>query len=86
VGCAFLELASPSIPEAIDTAVAAGARELHLVAYFLSAGRHVAPDIPDIIDNKRRQHPATAIHLHPHLGSSPAMPGLVLNSIDPAST
>jgi len=86
VGCAFLELASPSIPEAIDTAVAAGARELHLVPYFLSAGRHVAHDIPDIIDNKRRQHPATAIHLHPHLGSSPAMPGLVLNSIDSANT
>ena len=83
VGCAFLELAYPSIPEAIDAAVAAGARELHLVPYFLSAGRHVAHDIPDAIDKKRRQYPNIVIHLHPHLGSSPAMPAFVLNTIDP---
>jgi len=83
VDCAFLELASPSIPEAIDAAVAAGARELHLVPYFLSAGRHVAHDIPDAIDQKRRQYPDAVIHLHPHLGSSPTMPTFVLNSINP---
>ena len=86
VSCAFLELASPSIPEAIDAAVAAGAQELHLVPYFLSAGRHVAHDIPDAVDKKRRQYPNTVMHLHPHLGSSPAMPAFVLDSIDSAGS
>lgn len=86
VGCAFLELASPSIPEAIDAAIAAGAGDLHLIPYFLSAGRHVAHDIPNEIDIKRRQYPDKVIHLHPHLGSNSGMVALILNTIDPTNT
>jgi len=81
VNCAYLELAEPSIPSAIDQAIAAGASELHLVPYFLSAGRHVAHDIPDIIERKRLQYPEASIHLDQHLGSAPGMAQLVLDLI-----
>jgi len=79
VGCAYLELADPDIPTAIDQAIASGAGELHLVPYFLSAGRHVAHDIPEIVEQKRRQYPDTPIHLDSHLGSAPGMAQLVLD-------
>ena len=82
VHCAYLELADPDIPTAIEQAIAAGADELHLVPYFLSAGRHVAHDIPEIIAKKRHQHPATNIHLDNHLGSAPGMAQLVLDLLN----
>jgi len=79
VRCAYLELAEPDIPTAIEHAITAGANELHLVPYFLSAGRHVAHDIPEIVAQKRRQHPGVHIHLDEHLGSAPGMAQLVLD-------
>ena len=46
VECAFLELAEPSIPDGIQAEIDAGAVDITVVPYFLSAGRHVAEDIP----------------------------------------
>jgi len=79
VSHAYLELAEPDIPTAIDNAVRAGADDLHLVPYFLSAGRHVAHDIPAIVNDKRRQYPDISIQLSQHLGSAPGMAQLVLD-------
>lgn len=84
VSCAYLELAEPSIPAAIEQAINAGAVELHLVPYFLSAGRHVAHDIPEIVAEKRHQHPDIDIHLDAHLGSAPGMAQLVLDQLSQA--
>ena len=44
--CGFLELAEPSIPDGIQRCIDAGATEVVVVPYFLSAGRHVSEDIP----------------------------------------
>ena len=41
VCCAFLEIAAPSIPEAIESCIQSGADEILLYPYFLTAGRHV---------------------------------------------
>lgn len=84
VRCAYLELADPDIPTAIEQAIATGGSELHLVPYFLSAGRHVAHDIPEIVEQKRQQHPDINIHLDDHLGSAPGMAQLVLDQLDSA--
>ena len=46
VTCAFLELAEPSIPEGLEALIGIGMRDITVVPYFLSAGRHVAEDIP----------------------------------------
>jgi sirohydrochlorin ferrochelatase len=78
VFCAFLELAEPSIPEGIERAVGAGARQVTLLPYFLCAGRHVAEDIPSLVDRKRREHPRVDIRLTPHLGAAPAIAEVLL--------
>lgn len=50
VAAAHMELASPSIPEGLQTLLEQGVEEIVCHPYFLSAkGRHVSEDIPEII-------------------------------------
>ena len=51
---AFLELAEPDIPTGVDLCVEAGATSVTAVPYFLSAGRHVASDIPAELEKAMR--------------------------------
>ena len=67
---AFLELASPSVPEGIDEAVVAGARHITLLPYFLVDGRHVAADLPQIVAAKQRQYPQVLFEQADYLGKS----------------
>lgn len=74
VSPAFLELAEPSIPEAIDAAVAGGTATVIVVPYFLHPGRHLSDDLPAIVVAATDRHPHTNIRL---LGSFGAEPGLL---------
>jgi len=78
VDCAFLELAEPSIPEGIRAAIRAGARQLVVLPYFLSAGRHVSEDIPGAVNSVRSEHPDIDISLAPYLGASPEIARLLV--------
>ncbi len=70
VDCAFLELARPTIEQAIDDCVARGCTELMLLPYFLAAGRHMRDDIPAIVARKQAQYPGLNIATTPYLGQS----------------
>lgn len=70
VRCAFLELAPPLIPEAIDQAVVEGATRITLLPYFLVAGRHVAADIPGIVEQKQHDHPHVELKIANYLGQA----------------
>lgn len=70
VACAFLELAEPSIPDGLRHAIHAGAREIIVLPYFLSAGRHVVEDIPGEMDVVQAEYPDVGITLAPYLGAS----------------
>ena len=82
VSCAFLELAEPSIPDAIEQALAGGAAEVVVLPYFLSVGRHVAEDIPVLVEDKRREHPDAQIKLAPYLGAVSGVIDLLLAIAD----
>lgn len=73
VGAAFLELAEPSIPDAIDQAVAGGALRVVLLPYFLSEGRHVSEDIPALVEQAIQRHQSIDIVLTPYFGQSPVI-------------
>lgn len=81
VECAFLELAEPSIPDGIDCAVRNGAEEVVILPYFLSAGRHVAKDIPEQIRAKQAQNPNVVIRLVPHLGAADGIADTMLGLV-----
>lgn len=81
VECAFLELAEPSIPAGIEALLEAGAVDITVVPYFLSAGRHVSEDIPAEV--AKVSAPAGAsIRIAPYLGQSASMAGLLLQQAD----
>jgi len=82
ISCAFLELAEPSIPDGIETCVQAGAKEVIVLPYFLSAGRHVATDIPDEVAIKQKEYPELKIEIAPYLGSSEQMTHILLGLVD----
>ena len=69
VCCAFLEVARPSIPEAIDRCVERGAKEVRILPYFVLTGKHVIHDIPEIVQEASHRHAQRAkIVLCPYLG------------------
>lgn len=67
---AFLELAEPSIEDAVDDLVNSGAKQIVVLPYFLSAGRHVHEDVPEIINAKRDQYPDLELMMAPYLGEA----------------
>jgi sirohydrochlorin ferrochelatase len=78
VACAFLELAEPSIPDGLRAAIAAGAEEVVVLPYFLSAGRHVVADIPGDVAVVQAEHPAVPIRIAPYLGAAEGITRLLL--------
>ena len=87
IECAFLELADPSIPDGLERLIADGAAHITVLPYFLSAGRHVAEDIPAEVETTQAQHPDVHIEIAPYLGTSETMPKLLLTMLaDSAAT
>ncbi|MGD8590726.1 MAG: CbiX/SirB N-terminal domain-containing protein, partial [Chromatiales bacterium] len=78
---AYLELAEPSIPDGIEYCIQQGAREVVVFPYFLSAGRHVAEDIPAEVHGKQEQHPDISIHVADYLGVAVGMPDMILDHL-----
>lgn len=78
VSCAFLELADPNIPDELRALIKDGASDITVMPYFLSAGRHVAEDIPGEIDLVRGEYPDANIRLAPYLGLAAGVPDLLV--------
>lgn len=70
IKAAFLELAEPLIPEGIRQLIKNGAKEVVIMPYFLSAGRHVTKDIPADVKTVQDEYPDIKISIAPYLGAS----------------
>lgn len=81
VGCAFLEIADPLIPDGLQQCMQAGAKEVVVLPYFLSAGRHVAEDIPDIVADFSASHPELKVQIAPYLGTAPGLTDTLLQLV-----
>jgi sirohydrochlorin ferrochelatase len=80
IDCAFLELAEPSIPDGIQRCIDAGASQVTVLPYFLSAGRHVAEDIPAEVRIKQQERPDVDIRIADYIGGSAQIPALLLQT------
>ncbi len=69
----FLELAQPDILEGARQCVAAGARRVVMLPYFLSAGRHVRRDLTAARDQLAAMFPRVDFLLAEPIGRHPAM-------------
>jgi sirohydrochlorin cobaltochelatase len=57
VDLAFLELMTPSLPEAIATQVAQGVTAITVVPVFFGQGGHIRRDLPELISQCQAAHP-----------------------------
>lgn len=69
----FLELAEPSIPDAIIQCINSGAESVTILPYFLSAGRHVTVDIPNEVLKVQKQYPQSSLIITPYLGAAESL-------------
>jgi sirohydrochlorin cobaltochelatase len=67
---AFMEYASPSLPEAVAALAAQGATRIRVAPLFLGLGGHLRHDLPAIVDAARAQSPHVKLELTPSLGES----------------
>jgi sirohydrochlorin ferrochelatase len=78
VDTAFLELASPDLPEAVARVAGQGAVRVIVVPYFLTLGIHLRRDLPRIIADILRNHPDLRIEVTEPLDGHPALREIVL--------
>lgn len=81
---AFLQMAAPSLEEAVDALVAEGRREIAVVPFFLYPGAHVTEDIPQKAFELREKHPGVEIFVTQHLGVHPLLAELVVERVNSA--
>ena len=74
----YLELCEPSIAAGGDRCVAAGAKKVVLLPYFLSAGMHVMEDLTAARDDLAKRHPPVEFVLAEPLGRHPLLVQIVL--------
>ena len=79
---AHLELALPSIRDAIDRSVAEGARELVIHPLFLVPGRHLGEDLPAQVRAATARHAGVSVHVTEPLGGQPGLADLILAALD----
>lgn len=69
----YLDCNEPDIATAIDQCVAAGARTIAAVPYFLHSGKHLLRDLPAALRAAARRHPGVEILMGRYLGAEPEM-------------
>jgi sirohydrochlorin ferrochelatase len=84
VATAHMEIAVPTLRDACERCYAEGARELVVVPYFLSEGRHVREDIPRMAENAARGLEGVRVVVSPPLGPDEALARLVLRRFEQA--
>jgi sirohydrochlorin ferrochelatase len=78
VRAAHMELAPPSIDDAVAACAAKGAREIVLHPYFLGPGAHSTHDIPALARAAAARHPGVSVRVTAPLGLDERIVDVVL--------
>jgi len=65
----FMECNEPNIPTAIATLVENGALQVVAVPYFLHTGKHVADDLPTLLEEAQEKYPHVSFTMGDFLGN-----------------
>lgn len=81
----FMECNAPTIPDAVEACVAAGAEKVVAVPYFLHTGKHVADDLPTLLEEAQARHPHVEFLMGRYLGTSPRLTEILADRAGAAS-
>lgn len=84
VETAFLELADPGLPDAVERLVQRGATRIVVVPYFLTLGIHLRRDLPRIVDELRLIHPSVEFSVTEPLDGHPSLVEILLDRAERA--
>jgi len=80
---AFLEIAEPDLPSAVEALAVRGATRIVVLPYFLAPGRHAERDLPRLIENIRDRlrdiHSNVRIDTAANLDGHPALVGMLID-------
>ena len=79
VVCAYLELSTPSLLDAVQALVALGCTHVRVVPMFLGVGKHVREDLPVMLQALRDAHPQVVFEPLPAVGEHPDLLDLMAN-------
>jgi sirohydrochlorin ferrochelatase len=82
---AHMELAEPTIAQAVARCAAAGAQRVVIAPYFLSRGRHVQQDIPSLAAEAAAANPGVECVVAEPIGIDSLMAQLVENRVQAAA-
>ena len=68
VSCAYLELCTPSLPDAAINLIAGGASRIKVFPLFFGVGKHAREDLPLLIEEVKAAHPSVEVELLPTAG------------------
>jgi sirohydrochlorin ferrochelatase len=74
---AFLELAEPDLPAAVESLTGRGASRIIVTPYFLTMGVHLTDDLPRILQSIAQQHPGVELECAPPLDVHPGLVDIV---------
>ena len=77
VTCAYLELSSPSLDDAVQQLVDEGCTQVRVVPMFLGVGKHVREDLPKMLQSLIDQHPLIEFEPLPAVGEHPELLNLM---------
>lgn len=78
---AHMELATPSIAQAIDSCAADGIDDLLVHPFFLVPGLHAADDVPRLVEAAALAHPRLRVRVTEPSGSVAGIADLILATV-----
>ena len=79
---AYMEIASPTLAEAVGACRARGAEEILVLPYLLAPGRHGAQTIPDQVREVSLRHPDLEFKIAEPLGDHEKLVDVLLERAD----
>ena len=78
---AHMELAEPSIEQAVQASAADGVEELFVHPFFLVPGLHSVEDVPRLVEAAARAHPRLRVRVTASTGSVAGIADLILATL-----
>ena len=85
VEIAFLEVVEPTVQQAVERCIQAGARRVLLLPYFLFSGTHGVDDISRLCTELEGRHPSVSFAVCRPLGVHPSLVDVVLDRLRDAA-
>ena len=82
VRLAYMQLASPSLPDVVRDLAAQGVDTIRVLPLLMSAGNHAYEDIPAEVATLRKKHCGVAIEILPPVGTHPRFKSMMRELVE----